>query len=343
MRAFTPFQTPARHDLQSLKDRLTIPELWQRLGLPGTPRGTCRSPFRQDRSPSFSIYDEGRHWKDFGTGEGGDGIDFIARACAVDAQEATRRFLAMAGVPLPLPPSFPGKLIGHCSTNHCLRLPPLHRGTAAELEAVARSRQLSPAAVALAQSLGTLRFGGVCGLPCWVLGDPARRIAEARRVDRQPFPAIGDLAERKAHTLRGSAKSWPVGVAVLRSLPHFRAVMLVEGGPDYLAALHFCLEREVHDVLPVAMLGRSAGTHIDGEALALLQGRRVRVYPHNDADGGGMTSSQIWAAQLAAQGCELDLYTLADLSRRDSQPVNDLNDCSLISATDEPQLNDLLP
>ena len=76
------------------------------------------------------------------------------------------------------------------------------------------------------------------------------------------FPALGDLAERKAHTLRGSCKSWPVGVAVLQKRPHIRAVLLVEGGPDYLAALHLCLERKVHDALPVAMLGRGTGSKI---------------------------------------------------------------------------------
>ena len=58
-----------RRDLQQLKDMLRIPEIWQKLDLPGTPRPACRSPFRPDRHPSFAIYDEGRKWKDFATGE----------------------------------------------------------------------------------------------------------------------------------------------------------------------------------------------------------------------------------------------------------------------------------
>ncbi|MDB6138700.1 MAG: primase, partial [Verrucomicrobiaceae bacterium] len=258
------------HDLPALKTRLTIPELWLRLGLPGTPGRCCRSPFRADRTPSFSIHDQGRRWKDFGTGEGGDAIDFLATACAVDNAEATRRFLAMAGVELPV---FASHSTSHYPTvssgtgGLCL-LPPLHRGTPEEVAAAARSRGLAPAALSLAQDLGTLRFGTVCGHDCWVLCDPSRRIAEARRMDRQPFPAIGTLGARKAHTLRGSAKSWPLGTGVLERRPHVRALMLVEGGPDYLAALHFCLEREVHDVLPIAMLGRGTGARIHPEALA---------------------------------------------------------------------------
>ena len=329
-----------KQDLQALKTALTIPDVWRRLGLAGTPGKTCRSPFREDRKPSFSIHDDGRRWKDFATGEGGDAIDFIAHACAVDTPEATRRFLTMAGTSLPLPCSPPRP-----TPARSLILPPLHRGTLAEVASVARSRRLNPAAIALAQSLPTLAFGDVCGLPSWILCDDARRIAEARRVDGRPFPPSGELAERKAHTLRGSVKNWPVGVAVLHrhKLPHFRAIMLVEGGPDYLAALHFALARDVHDVLPVAMLGRCAGHRLDSEALALLQDRTVRIYPHNDPDGGGMVSACAWAQQLHEHGCAVDLYPLTGLSRCDGVAVKDLNDCAVIAPADESQLSDLLP
>ena len=42
---------------ESAKERLTIPELWRLLNLPGNPGRSCRSPFREDRNPSFSVYD----------------------------------------------------------------------------------------------------------------------------------------------------------------------------------------------------------------------------------------------------------------------------------------------
>ena len=86
--------------------------------------------------------------------------------------------------------------------------------------------------------------------------------AEARRIDRKPYPAIGSLGERKSHTLPGSSKSWPVGI-----LPtgfeepwlkeHCHKILLVEGGPDYLAACQL-IAAEVCNILPVAMLGSSA-------------------------------------------------------------------------------------
>lgn len=39
----------------------------------------CRSPFRNDRKPSFSISEDGKLWKDHGTGAGGDVVSFVMR------------------------------------------------------------------------------------------------------------------------------------------------------------------------------------------------------------------------------------------------------------------------
>lgn len=332
---------PPLPGLQPLKERLLIPDLWLRLGLPGQPGATCRSPFRRDRSPSFSIYEGGRRWKDHATGEGGDAIAFLAHACQVDEAEAVRRFRAVAGEPLPLPPG-PGK----GGSRDRRRLTPLHPqeppaalrpGTQAELQAVARSRGLSVEAVALAQSLRTLAFGRVCGHACWVLGDDSGLVREARRLDGLPFPARGGLGERKAHTLRGSRKDWPCGAAVLRRYPAFRTLLVVEGGPDYLAALHFALGCGVWDALPVAMLGRSTGGLIAPEALALMAGRRVRLYPHADADGGGLLAARRWASQLHAAGCPCDFFDFRPLQQAGGHAVKDLNDAVLaLSHPDNP-------
>jgi hypothetical protein len=57
------------------------------LGLPGEPKdsGTMRSPFRDESNPSFSIFDNGRGFKDHG-GEGacGDGVEFARVALRTD-------------------------------------------------------------------------------------------------------------------------------------------------------------------------------------------------------------------------------------------------------------------
>ncbi|OYW70317.1 MAG: hypothetical protein B7Z37_31075 [Verrucomicrobia bacterium 12-59-8] len=346
----------AYHDLPALKERLLIPEVWRRLGLEGEPAERCRSPFRPDKNPSFSIYKGGRQWKDHATGQSGDVIDFIALARQLSKGDAVRLFLELAGVPprsgtcqVPRPKPTPSPSTSAQASaprrttfkeQATALLPPqeephpdgirvpLQSGTEADRQLVADSRHLTVEAVSLALSLRTFTFAIVQGYRCWLLTDAENRVAEARRLDGLPFPECGTLGRRKAHTLRGSRKSWPLGAAVLRRVPEFRTLLLVEGGPDYLAALHFAHELERWDVLPVAMLGRGTGTKIDPAALELMRGRRVRIYPHADADGGGVQSARRWAAQLHKVACEVDIYELTELRRTDGKPVKDLNDCT---------------
>jgi DNA primase len=71
-------------------ERLTIFDLWKLLRLDGTPKPSCRSPFREDRNPSFSIYDHGRRWKDFATGKGGDVVDFCSQARNLSKEDGAR-------------------------------------------------------------------------------------------------------------------------------------------------------------------------------------------------------------------------------------------------------------
>ena len=351
---------PHHHDIPALKERLLIPEVWQKLGLEGQPGASCRSPFREDKNPSFSISKDGRRWKDYGTGAGGDVIDFIAMARQVSTGEALKVFLELAGVPrasttrrgtfqFPHPAqaqthppdaqsvTSPGTTFKEKATALLPPPPeehpdglrvPLQSGREEDRLLVAESRHLTPEAVSLALALRTLTFAIVQGYRCWVLTDAEKRLAEARRVDGMPFPECGTLGRRKAHTMRGSRKSWPLGAAVLRRVPDFRTLLLVEGGPDYLAALHFAHELERWDVLPVAMLGRGTGARIDPVGLELMRGRRVRIYPHADADGGGVKSARQWAAQLHAVACEVDFFEFSRLHRSDGTPIKDLNDCT---------------
>ena len=137
--------------------------------------------------------------------------------------------------------------------------------------------------------LKTLVFGWVCDQECWILTDASRRCAEARRIDRSLFPPTRTLGERKSHSLRGSSKSWPIGILPaefeepwLRE--HVHKILLVEGGPDYLAACQFIAESEsVENVLPAAMLGASAT--ICQDALRYFKDRHVTLCAHPDEAG----------------------------------------------------------
>ena len=67
-----------RRDLfAEAREKYTIADIWHAFGYEGQPKSNCKSPFREDRSPSFSIFDDGRAWTDHATGEGGDVIEFV--------------------------------------------------------------------------------------------------------------------------------------------------------------------------------------------------------------------------------------------------------------------------
>ncbi len=81
-----PGQRPP--SIEEIKARYTIENAWKDEGLPGAPARSCRSPFREERHPSFSVYDEGRKWKDHAAGDGGDVLDFVAKARGCPPAEA---------------------------------------------------------------------------------------------------------------------------------------------------------------------------------------------------------------------------------------------------------------
>ena len=303
--------------IQRAKTLLPIPILWQRLGLPGKPRRSCRSPFRPDRSPSFSVYDGGQHWRDFGTGDHGDAVDFLARAAGCDQHEAARRLIALAGTaPVPRPAAEPRRR---------LCLPEVTGGSPDQHRQLAELRGISVEGVSLAARRGLLRFGEWKGRTAWFVLDATRRNAQARRMDGNPWPEIGD---KKAFTLPGSQAAWPLGIGEARQSA---SVALVEGGPDLLAAFHFCwCENRAAGCAPVAMLGASLSIHPD--ALPVFTAKRIRVFAHDDP--AGQVALCRWADQLRRVGATVDAFRFTGLRRCDDKPASDLNDLAAIHPHD---------
>ena len=88
--------------LKAALGKLSIADVWRLLGLQGEPPRrdkAVRSPFRDDKHPSFSIYANGKQWKDHGTGEGGDAADFLAKAKNLSNSEACRELVYLAESP----------------------------------------------------------------------------------------------------------------------------------------------------------------------------------------------------------------------------------------------------
>ena len=193
-----------------------------------------------------------------------------------------------------------------------LELPSLVPYSKEIAQSVADSRGLGIAAVEFAALwLKTVVFARVCEQNAWILTDASRKCAEARRLDAKPFPAIGTLAERKSHSLAGSRKCWPVGILPpafdepwLRE--HVHKIILVEGGPDYLAACQIIAAQDVN-VLPVAMLGAGITT-ISEDALPLFRNCEITVVAH--ADKAGRTAGMRWAKQIQATGAKVKLIAM---------------------------------
>lgn len=81
---------PDINPLKAAIAAVSIEEIWRFLKLPGEPGRRCRSPFRDDKDPSFSIFKGGHHWRDFGTDESGDLVGFIVKAKRTSRSNACR-------------------------------------------------------------------------------------------------------------------------------------------------------------------------------------------------------------------------------------------------------------
>jgi hypothetical protein len=88
-------------DLSRACSALTVQEVWRRAGLPDPPREgnrLVRSPFREDKSASFSIFAQGRGWRDHASGERGGVWDFAARALGKSGKDLADWLIEAAGI-----------------------------------------------------------------------------------------------------------------------------------------------------------------------------------------------------------------------------------------------------
>ena len=273
-------------------------------------------------------------WADFATGDkGGDPVSLFAAIFSITQSDAAIRLGGLkwktqsaGGIALP-------------QIQRATSMPKDFRaGTREEIQTVASLRRVEFWGVASMQQNRVLGFGTVCGFSCWIVTDDARKVAEARRIDGVTFPSVGQLGERKAHTLRGSSKAWPAGLMVPNNLtPYFQKVLLVEGSGDLVAAYHFVHEGS-QDWLPVAILG--AASKLSMEALLMLNGKHVRIIPH--VDKAGQEAAEKWNNQLAAAGIAVDWFDLGGLRKASGEAVKDLNDCTDIHPSDAAELEGLL-
>lgn len=335
---------PFNEKVAEAKVRLPLPLLMGRRGLADHAKPSAFCPFHENtRTKAFSIFQNERghwRWKCHSQCGSGDEITLLEKLDGLPRSEATRQYLAAAGVAArhepfpPAPRAFAVSPRPPAPARPVPTFPPMERGRADDLARLGDLRHLSWGALFIATSVGLLRFAHLRGQRAWIITDDERLNAQARRLDGQPWEHIA----AKAWTLPGSWASHPVGRRLAQNYPK---VLVVEGGPDLLAALDFVdREGQLCDCCPVAMLG--ASQRIPASAFPIFAGKRVRIYPHTDPPG--MDGAQAWAAQLGQAGAaNIDAFGFAGLRRATGEPVEDLNDCTTIHADDAAQLKGLLP
>jgi hypothetical protein len=319
---------PPRNRIDEALARFTIPVLWRIFNLRGSPGRPCRSPFREDRSPSFSVSEDGLLFIDFATNERGNAIHFLARIRGFSYAEAYLELLNMVDGPAEAKAAAPTR-----SPEAKPEAPPDLSGLEicreSDLKQISKLRSIPIEGLLLAQERKLLfAYQNPFQGRCWVITDDARRNAIARRLDGERFhyrqPKEGEKEGPKAKCWLHAEAKWPIGIAQATTFP---VISLCEGGPDFLSGFALAYAGAVESlVAPVCMTASSCSIH--KEALPLFRGKRVRIFA--DADEPGQAALQRWAEQLQEVQAEVDCYSFDGLVKADGSPVKDLNDFLLV-------------
>ena len=276
------------------RESYSIFQAWRDLRLTGEPKASCRSPFRDERTASFSIHEDGRKWKDHGTGDGGDVADFVAAALGGNLTDAREWLQERLGIDRP-PPEPPRPATGNPQS---VQYPaPLIELPTPSLYTFASRRGYSQAGAWTMQKAGFLRFARVpwqgADVRCFVVREPNDRAAEIRRLDN------GLFGERKAFPLRGVCKAWPIGTAAVMDSDPGQGVLIIEGATDFLTGIdlysRFRKAGGSESWLMLGILGAMV-RNLAPELLAILHCRRVRLVP--DADEAGRTMGEHFRRML---------------------------------------------
>lgn len=308
-------------DIADIKDQVTIFSLAAALHPDWNPRSGF-SPLRPDRKPgSFSIYDNGKRWKDFATGEGGDVIDFIRKARGCKPGEAIRELRDMISgnrVPQVAVTHYRGDS-GYIGAPH---VPHLRKPSATELRALSETRSIAvePLRIAVERDFlwsTSLRDNGNDSVSAWVVTDSVRKVFSARRYDGKGWKRLHGA---KAYTLAGGKMSWSIG---LLEAAKFGSIALCEGAPDFLSAFaHAWASGLEGSIAPVCMLCATAC--IPDDALPHFSGKSVRIFVHDD--DAGESATHTWAKQLTGIAASVDGFGFGGALQANGEPVKDLND-----------------
>ena len=262
-----------------------------------------RSPFRPDLHESCTI--KGDLFTDWSRDEKLDQIGFYAAAKGIENGQAFKELRRMTGGGSDFK-SPPGKVkVARPASpppRQAVTIPDrIENPTRKLIERTAEARGLSWEAFEAARVFfKTLTFGRHFEQSCWFLHDRRDIGFEARRCDNQEFEPVGNLGPRKSHSKGAGVKAWPMGIlppglsdeTIERENPR---ILLVEGTPDYVAAVQVAMMIGPL-VIPCAMLGK--GSDIAPDALPHFKGRAVTIAGHTDASD----RVKAWGGQIRRAG-----------------------------------------
>ncbi len=284
------------------KAHYTVADVWHALSLPGEPKQNCCSPFRDESSPSFSVYSNGKKWKDHGSGEGGDVIEFLKFGLDCDYAGVRDWLRERIGIDVidGAPCARPEPFLEETELEKGIQWPfELVEGSERTWEQFADKRGYSYKATWMMVQSGVLRFGKLKKKVCYVVTDNERRAAEIRKVSGRTF-----FTDSKIFPLKGVRKTWLIGAALLGKQSD---VFVCEGAKDLLAALDAYHRYRVAGGerlwRPVAALGAKV-RRFDSDLLLGMRDRHVRLCP--DGDGDGDEARGAWTKTFHDAGASVD-------------------------------------
>ncbi len=365
-RAVTAYPKKDLTDLALLNATMPIDFLWEKCGLEKPPEYDpvkgfkCRSPFRKDSTPSFSVYlaDGVYRFKDVSVPQAalrrgidmGGCYDFFKLAKKIDNNSVgVREFLKLGNFPSTEPARevWREKLRARLSTvpkKDKASWPPDRRpaipyrwteGSNAERDALCRIRGYRREGVDLAVKEGTLRFGRYLDQSAWLVTSPDPFNIQARRLDGKNWE-IPRFQNPKGMSLKGSCANYPPGIEYVEKRPF---AVICEGGPDFIASYDFIAAAGLAGVVaPVGLLGVNVAIH---EALLpKFKDKQVIFFAHCDnpdgtkAHSAGEEAAALWRVGLEQQGAKIHVVNFAEIAQKigAGKPIKDL--CELLPYRD---------
>lgn len=340
--------------LEELKRRFPIQDLWRKAGYP-EPRkwSECSNPWREDKKRSFSVREDGMLYNDFSEG-GGDNVRFWAVTRGITDGEAIKEFRQMAvGENYHFAPPAPRLAKPKPQEPKKVTFPKLTDISREQRKFFCERRNIDPSILKTVahyddcetENFTRIRYGKHRGLPSLFFIEKRGEIINTacRRLNGKPYETKNGNA--KEVCLVGTIKNLPLGLNLLTTQPDL-PVALVEGTPDFLSAWQYAVRtgddlRNPILAVPLGMLGGSNQIH--PEALKMLAGRTVRIFPHIDSRKQGQNAGEKWASQLFQHDCQVEGFDFSPYRQANGESVTDLNELLFMKPEEQPTPKEILP